>query len=152
MQNIHVEAFNDYRVALCFEEGDCRFHVWASPDLTDIEDVLYKNPPRGLRPGDDGYFETRRLDGTNKANAPKVAALVAAIREGDMVTTAKRKMLADRAEADARAKAERAEAIRVGLAAAIGGGMGISYIAGQIAALTDDQLITLQNAMNRGPQ
>lgn len=60
-----------------------RYHVWIYrvPAGWHIEETIYKNPPlvdgRPCRSSEPGYFQTRTLDLTNKANAPIYAALKA---------------------------------------------------------------------------
>jgi hypothetical protein len=86
MEDIRVAIFGGTMTAAFVEKG-FRFHVWLGKS-GNPEGILFKNPPLETRRGDPGYFQTIRLDATNKTNAPKIKKLMEAVRERDLIAKA----------------------------------------------------------------
>src|SRR5262245_58793204 len=66
--------------SICVEWADeqARYHIWINEDRTLNICTLFKNPLAGLKHGQPGYFDTRRLDPTKKANKEIIAQALAA--------------------------------------------------------------------------
>jgi hypothetical protein len=90
MENIRIidNGAGFSRIAVAFTEKGNRFHVWLDKD-GNPEDILYKNPPLEIYPKDRGFFETIKLDATNKTNAPKIEKLMQVVRDDDMIAKAR---------------------------------------------------------------
>lgn len=56
---VHLHT-DDTVVVMCTQRG-ARFHIWADEALIPSGPYVYKNAPLELKPGDAGYFRTRRL-------------------------------------------------------------------------------------------
>jgi len=69
ISNINVNAYaTQYSIDWSDKKGN-RYHVWLDRTTRRRrDDTLYKNPPTGTKHKGEGYFPTRRLDVTNKAN------------------------------------------------------------------------------------
>jgi len=70
IQNIHIdrhEGSSQYSIGWDAKDGN-RYHVWLDLNRRRNSDTLYKNPPRGVEYKGPGYFSTRQLDVTSKAN------------------------------------------------------------------------------------
>ena len=92
--NLHM-THTGSTIAVGWEVGAKRYHVWIEDNKGEPVrpyraeprghhgPVLYLNPLRDIKHGQPGYFQTRYLDPTAKANAAMVAeALERAEREG----------------------------------------------------------------------
>lgn len=91
MTDIHVDSvyLPSNRAAAGFSLNGARYHLWFNlATLKTEDDVLYKNPPIGIKSHDPGYFYTRRLDATNRVNASLVAKLFVEIKERKLVEAA----------------------------------------------------------------
>lgn len=53
-----------------WEKGGCRYHVWINEKNNKREPIetLFKNPLEGIKSGEPGFFDTRRLQPFNTAN------------------------------------------------------------------------------------
>jgi hypothetical protein len=78
MENVTVREYGSI-MALSWEHKGKRYHIWTnSPDR-----VLFCNPPESVKYKGPGYFQTRKLSQSAKANARMIAeARKIADREG----------------------------------------------------------------------
>ena len=108
-KNITVRTEHGRTVVMWETDEPARFHVWVNIDTLAIEAscagtsrTLFKNPAREIERHAPGFFDTRRLDVTVKANAEMIATVFAAVKQLGMIETAI-------AEEKARREAERVE-------------------------------------------
>lgn len=110
--NLKAGAVDGTRpAAISWVYGDFRYHVWVNPKTYAASDgILYKNPPLGIRYGEKGYFDTRKLKTSVKANGDMVRAILDYARENDLIAkthqaeveeAAARKAAIEKAQADA---------------------------------------------------
>jgi hypothetical protein len=97
-ENVRVEHVSNSKAAACFEMDGARFHVWFNTDILEREHILYKNPPQGTGSRDPGYFATRRLDATNRANKVLVDGVFQEIKERGLIEAAKEAQAAEQAK------------------------------------------------------
>lgn len=93
---VHVDsvALETCRYAIGWTIDGARFHVWGTaPNVLgirfgEIEETICKNPPLGIAYREPGYFETRRLDRTSKAQAAIFAEVLEIVTRDDLVRKA----------------------------------------------------------------
>lgn len=110
MQNItdvyyDVEGYDGQTHCIGWKTADARWHVWLSGSAMSDNVTLFKNPL--VKSGQPGYFDTRRLDATNKGNAAMIAAAKAIIERDGLKAKAQAayeaKQAAEKAERERRA-------------------------------------------------
>lgn len=103
--SITLKMRGETQAVALWADNSARYHVWINrPNgVWTIDETLYKNPPTGVSYGALGYFGTRRLDLTAKANA------AVADRLAELVIPEKLDSMASewRTEEDRRISAER---------------------------------------------
>ena len=113
MTNVAVSLNDSFaEICLSWEMNGFRYHIWSHDPA-----VLYKNPPLGVEYKKPGYFPTRKLDATVRANAQMINLARIYAREQRVADKTKAEMLAKKAEDDearrihydARCKREAAE-------------------------------------------
>jgi len=82
-------------VCLSWEKDGDLYHVWTHDPTT-----LYKNPPLGVKYGDEGHFQTRKLNATAHVNAQMIGLARVYAREQGTVEKAKAEMIAAKATED----------------------------------------------------
>lgn len=77
--------FSEGRVNISWRDDEATYHVWldyergtpiGSPFQSNAAVVIYKNPPRDIKPSDPGYFRTRYLRFSVKKNAQTVKQML----------------------------------------------------------------------------
>lgn len=87
-----------------------RYHIWPNGTYgQNNSPILYKRPPHGIKRNEPGFFDTRRLDGTNSRNMVMIAQVMAIVNAGNMIEIAR---AARNAEQD-RANRDNAENVRL---------------------------------------
>ena len=88
IENLAVTAIGRRLFASWVSDG-ARYHFWFTAAAVQPESgIVYKNPLSVTsRPGDDGYFHTRRLKADSASWAPTIAEVIARI-SGDMISAA----------------------------------------------------------------
>ena len=97
-ENVRVENIGGPKASACFEMDGARFHIWFKPITLEREDILYKNPPQGTGSRDPGYFPTRRLDATTRANKTLVDGVFKEIEERGLIQKAQDAHAAEQAK------------------------------------------------------
>lgn len=109
--SISVSQHGEYsfRYALCWTTEEARYHVWLDA-LRQLQDAtIYKNPPLGVEHRGPGYFSTRHLKASDKANQLVVAHVLSEAVRVDMFGFADLKVQAQRE----RERAENKERARI---------------------------------------
>lgn len=85
MENIQVRLSRDDRMSASFTAPDGIYHIWFDPSTMKLlhNSILFKNPPKGR------VARTKRLDGTNRTNAPIVEALLKTIIDRKLIEAAR---------------------------------------------------------------
>lgn len=99
-----IEKWGDHNShSVSWKTADARYHIWLSGSLMSDNTVLFKNSL--VARDQPGYFDTRRLDATNKGNAAMIAAVKAIVERDDLKVKAQ-------AAYEAAQEAEQAESER----------------------------------------
>lgn len=94
--DVHVDSVDltSRKYAIGWSIDGARFYVWATAtsmlgvSLGQIEETIYKNPPRGIEYRQPGYFDTRQLNRTNKTQGLIFAEVLEIVAAGDLVRKA----------------------------------------------------------------
>ncbi len=102
--DIKVGSYSEFtdKATACWQLAGAKFHVWFNVKTMAFEDVIYKNSLAEY--GEDGYFETRKLDRSIPKNAAIVARVFAEIAGRGLVAeriAAHKEQLRIRAERNA---------------------------------------------------
>jgi hypothetical protein len=93
--NVHVNYGSTHNIAVGWEEGGARYHVWLDRNNT----TLYKNPTlradgKHKRSGDEGYFPTRHLNSNNTINSAMIKEVMNIVEERKLLEVAEAEHLA----------------------------------------------------------
>lgn len=101
IENVQVEdhgsSYEDF--SLSWEEAGYRFHIWENKPT-----VLYKNPPLGLKRGDQGYFSTRTLNASSASNQHKIQVARRLAKANNLYELARVRKLEEQAARQAAAR------------------------------------------------
>jgi hypothetical protein len=90
LENVHIRYNSHHMVAIGWNVGPDKYHIWMYDSVFDPTGTLYKNRDNaGLKTYDPGYYKTRRLDATNKNNAAMIAEAKRIVDAGDLLNLAR---------------------------------------------------------------